>query len=585
MRALVGPLNAHAHPAQVAALHAADARCFDRSDADVAFDAALEPLDALWARLPDGWRPDCLVWWSPEYSLLPDGIERCPVPSIAVLGDWNLGLWTTAPLLEGFDWVVTDAAGVQFLGPQLNVPVDRWPSYSFDPRLHRRESTGERDIDVLFVGNMNADVQVHRAVWLGRLARLATRFKVLIASGVYGEEYAALLNRARIVWNRSIRGEMNMRAYESPACGALLFLEDENLEVREVFADGESCVLYNEKTLEPLLARYLADPALLHGVAEAGWRRVQDETHEHHLARLLTEARKLHVGARAFASLPEWRRDFWLALHALATPDASAVPAALRHLGRALARAPERGVLSAALGALAVMKSSGESGPEREQTLRLASGFFDAALRKHPDDVVTRANLGWLSVVLGDLDAGRARLDEARAFLRSGASFAVDRMPVPFSFDRFRVEWERAALAADADTRARRFAPLLEARLAAWTAGFETTPDNRVAAFTDSVLAAPGVEDNVRQLAKALEDAGYLDAAVRGHLHVLEQNPFDRDSRLAATRLAYAIRDFPTLESLLGDARHLAAAAPASRPLVADLESVVLDASRPAGVG
>lgn len=587
MRALVGPLNAQAHPAHIAALRAADARCFDRSSADIAFDPAHESLDVLWSRLPQGWRPDCLVWWSPEYSLVPDRIERCPVPSIAVLGDWNLGLWTTAPLLEAFDWVVTDACGVRLLGPQLSVPVDRWPSYSFDPRLHRRQPGVERDIDVLFVGNMNADVQIDRAAWLGRLARLAPRFRVLIAAGVYGEDYAALLNRARIVWNRSIRGEMNMRAYEAPACGALLFLEEGNLEIKDVFTDADSCVLYDDANLESLLERYLTDRALLDRVTDAGWRRVQDETHDRHLARLLTGASRLEVGARSFASLPEWRRDFWLGLHALATPDPAAIAAALRHLGRALALASEQPVLAATLGALSATKAGGETGRDRDDALRLARQFFDVAVRKRPDDVVTLANLGWLSTLLGDSEVARGQFDQARTFLRSGATFPVDRIPMPFGFDRFRVEWERAAVAPDPDTRARNFAPLLDARLAVWSAPHVSTPDGRVAALTESVLAAPGVDNNVRELALALEAAGHVDAALVGHLHVLEGNPFDRDSRLAAARLAHATRDFATLERVLGDARRMAIAAPACQSLLADLDSTVLGPAvgEPIGAG
>src|SRR5205823_5848206 len=112
----------------------------------------------------------------------------------------------------------------------------------------------------LFVGSMNADVQTERAPWLARLARLSDRHRVLLAGGVYGDAYPALLNRARIVWNRSIRGELNMRAYEAPACGALLLMERENLEVRDLFADGVSCALYDGADLELQIERYLRQP-------------------------------------------------------------------------------------------------------------------------------------------------------------------------------------------------------------------------------------------------------------------------------------------------------------------------------------
>jgi hypothetical protein len=75
MRALVGPLNRRDHGAVAGDLDGLDVRCFDRHDADVTFDAANESLGALWSRLPAGFTPELLVWWSPEYALVPDGIE------------------------------------------------------------------------------------------------------------------------------------------------------------------------------------------------------------------------------------------------------------------------------------------------------------------------------------------------------------------------------------------------------------------------------------------------------------------------------------------------------------------------------
>ena len=70
------------------------------------------------------------------------------------------------------------------------------------------------------IGNLSATVQRERAPWLARVARLADRCRVRIAGGVYGEEYTRLMNATRITFNRSIRGEMNMRCYEAAACGS-----------------------------------------------------------------------------------------------------------------------------------------------------------------------------------------------------------------------------------------------------------------------------------------------------------------------------------------------------------------------------
>ena len=74
---------------------------------------------------------------------------------------------------------------------------------------------------VLFVGNLHPAVQRERMPWLARLAGLGDRRRVVIQTGVFGEAYRALLARSRIVFNRSIRGECNLRVFEAAAAGAL----------------------------------------------------------------------------------------------------------------------------------------------------------------------------------------------------------------------------------------------------------------------------------------------------------------------------------------------------------------------------
>src|SRR5205807_9038353 len=105
--------------------------------------------------------------------------------------------------------------------------------------LDEPAAEGPRDIDVLFVGNLQAAVQRERLPWLGRLARLAERWRVVIATGTFGDDYWKLMRRARIVFNRSVRGECNKRGFEAAAAGALLFQEREYLEIRESFHGEE----------------------------------------------------------------------------------------------------------------------------------------------------------------------------------------------------------------------------------------------------------------------------------------------------------------------------------------------------------
>jgi tetratricopeptide (TPR) repeat protein len=565
VRALIGPLTSHDPRGVLADRGRLDIRSFAPADADVLFDPRTESMETLWSRLPAGWRPDVLVWWTPEYSFVPEGIERCPVPSIAVVGDWNLGLWTTAPLLEAFDWVVTDTAGVRVLGPQLDVPVDRWPAFSFDTRVHRRRRDRPRDIDILFVGSMNFDVQVERAPWLGRLAGLSDRYRVHLTCSARGEEYAELLNRARIVWNRAIRGELNMRGYEAPACGGLLFMERENLEVRDVFVPGQSCVLYGDDNLESLLAYYLDRPELVDRLSEAGWRRVQSETHGHHLESLIERAAGLRTRPRGFGALPSWRRDYWLGLHALTIGDPGRSAAALAHFARAGRQSDEPGAIAAALGTVAVSTVFEGVADSAERAFGQAAQLFAVAERACPHDVVTRMNRAWVDRALGRGAEARSAWLAARETLRAGAGVRLDRMPLPFAFDRLRTEWEGVAVDGDADRRAEGFRRLLLARVTAELAGLDSEAERARGWWAESHEAWPDIAANRRRLAEALAAGGDRADAARALAEVLTLNPFDWTARFAAVQLAAVDEDVDRLAALVHQAQQLARSSPEAR--------------------
>ena len=133
--------------------------------------------------------------------------------------------------------------------------------YGLEHPFRQAPAAPERDIDILFVGNLHPAVQRERLPWLARLARLAGRWRVAIRTGVLGEDYRALLARARVVFNRSIRGEANLRTFEAMTAGALLFQEEGNREVARLFEEGKDYVSYTEENLEERLEYFYAQYA------------------------------------------------------------------------------------------------------------------------------------------------------------------------------------------------------------------------------------------------------------------------------------------------------------------------------------
>jgi hypothetical protein len=246
---------------------------------DIAFDQSRGGWRELAAALPRGFRPDFVLLWWPDQEPLPADLHECEAPVVGVISDYNLTLPQLTALQSCFDVLLCDRAGVP-LFERLGFRDVRWfCQYSWKRPFHRLHADVARDLDIGFAGNLNPAVQRERAPWLARLAELGARgVGVEVRQGLRGADYGRFLNRCRLGFNRSIRGEMNLRAFEVPACGALLLLERDNLEVRDFFADGEECVLYGDDDFEEIVASLLRDAARLRRIARAGHARVQDHS-------------------------------------------------------------------------------------------------------------------------------------------------------------------------------------------------------------------------------------------------------------------------------------------------------------------
>ena len=237
------------------------------------------PVGASWETLlgllPGDWKPDLLVLYLP-YRTIPVALWSAPIPVVGCVGDWTLLWHFYRRCLPSCDLILTDTPGVRRLA-QVGINHAQVAHFYGCERAfleHPPSQTG-RDIDLLFLGNFQPAIQRERLAWLGRLAPLAGRWRVLLDYGPRREEYRALLHRARIVFNRSIRSECNSRTIEATAAGALLFQEEGNEEVPGFFEAGKEYVAYRSDNLESLLEHYLSHEDERLAIAEAGRHRAQ----------------------------------------------------------------------------------------------------------------------------------------------------------------------------------------------------------------------------------------------------------------------------------------------------------------------
>ena len=143
--------------------------------------------------------------------------------------------------------------------------VTTWLPLACDPEIHRRH-TVEKTWDICFVGNVFPGP---RAELLELLRR---RFRTIFVGQAYFDDMARTYSASRIVFNRSVRNDVNMRVFEAVACGSLLVTNDlsDNGQA-ELFRDGEHLATYRDSDeLLDKVSYYLARETVRERIAAAG---------------------------------------------------------------------------------------------------------------------------------------------------------------------------------------------------------------------------------------------------------------------------------------------------------------------------
>jgi tetratricopeptide (TPR) repeat protein len=310
MRVLIGHLDTELPPYDTARFEVRVVRY--RPDGQLPASRIAEMLE----QCPPGWKPDVYYHASAVHFPLPSDIETFDGLTATNIQDWHRGGRAVWAAVGFFDLILTERNSGALLRASGYENTRFCRLWGVRPELHRTLPEIKKDIDILFIGSLNPAVWEERNRWVARLARLSPRYRVVIAMGHYGEHYVRLTNRAKIVFNRSVNGCTNQRAYDGLACGALVFNEEENAETQEILEDRVHCVYYNAENFEDLLDYYLTHDAERERIVAQGRERVLAAHTEaaHFHALLETLEANLAMRHRPNAALPRaeraWRKAF-----------------------------------------------------------------------------------------------------------------------------------------------------------------------------------------------------------------------------------------------------------------------------------
>ena len=528
--------------------------------ADFHFLAEETACEAI-ARIRRDWPVDTLICWVPELFPPPRAVEECRVRTVAAVSDWNLYFPQLEHNAARFDLVLTDKLGTQALRLPYTAPTYLGPLYSHHPARHYDESL-PRTVDVLFAGNLNPTVHVDRGRVLERVATLAGTWNVLMTAGLDAAEYRTALNTARIVVNYGLRHEMNLRCFETLACGALLFMEEDNLEIRDLLEEGEHFVSYRMDTLCEQLDRYLTEEDARRRVAAQGHRRVQDICGDKRLDGLFDGIATLGAGIRPYRYLNDAQRRLADCMLYASSHVASQRALARRLAYDAAVEFPQDPAIVTASALVDVEHATGLPRGERHSVVQDILRRLQRVTAMHPDAIVPWLNLAFVcrrsNVPESELRFLELALEAKTADLGGLLLGSMD--------DPYYVAWRRGLATGEGDVAL--LHAYAHARLAAILLGQGKHREALDHAECSRELR-PGFAPAYRAAGRASLDLGLPDRAAEILHEGLQHTSFDAEMRLTLLHALHDAGDGVALRHLAFDSARLFETAPKMAHLAA----------------
>lgn len=162
-----------------------------------------------------------------------------------------------------------------------------WLPLGFDSSILPVESL-ERIYDVSFVGSTNPSVHPERGAYIKQISEHFPNH--LFVSSASPVEMGRIYSQSKIVFNKSVNNDLNMRYFEALGAGACL-VTDPIIEngVGDIFKRGEDFFEYEDgKSLVKAMEKLLTNPNLLNQVSERVRKKIlENHTYDHRAGEVL----------------------------------------------------------------------------------------------------------------------------------------------------------------------------------------------------------------------------------------------------------------------------------------------------------
>ncbi|MFO0915198.1 MAG: glycosyltransferase [Pirellulales bacterium] len=239
------------------------------------------------------------------YLFVDDGLEY-PLPtnlhpSAFWAIDTHLDLQRTVTKSLSADLVfAAQRRGVEDLR-RSGVPDPIWLPLACDPEIHCRHRV-PKCRDICFIGNVLGAERIEL------LRLLQRRFPNCHVDRQYFEEMARSYSESKLVFNRSVRDDLNMRVFEALATGSMLLTNDSADGQAELFQDGVHLATYRDA--EELIDKanyYLTHDEARERIAKSGEIEATGKHTYHHRMQSVIDRlskRTISVGASERSVFP-----------------------------------------------------------------------------------------------------------------------------------------------------------------------------------------------------------------------------------------------------------------------------------------
>jgi len=219
--------------------------------------------------LGDSWYPDLFLWIETGIDFPLQGLESLDCPKACYLIDTHLKLEKHLQWAAQFD--------VIFLAQRAYIPEFNkagtnnvfWLPLACDPEIHGKVRVKKR-YDIGFVGSITPGNPRRIAL----LDRLSKRFDVHIER-CFLKEMTRVFSASKMVFNNSVRDDLNMRVFEALCSGSLLLTDRaRGSGIEELFQVGGDLVIYDDENLEELARYYLEHVDEREAIAARGRQEV-----------------------------------------------------------------------------------------------------------------------------------------------------------------------------------------------------------------------------------------------------------------------------------------------------------------------